>query len=163
MYKRQYIYNGPTWSTTPTTTLEEPSGQNGFWARMSINSTGTKVVATGVVYPNTTGNGRVYIFTHDGTNWGTTAATLDNPSSGTGGEFGYSTQMNTDGTRMLIGETVNDEGGANIGRVYAYALESGTWTLKQDLPGHLANEQFGTRISMTPDGSRAVICAPYNR
>ena len=160
---RIHIYDGPTWSTTPTTTLEEPSGQNGFWARMSINSTGTKVAATGVLYPNTTdGDGRVYIFTHDGTNWGTTAATLDNPSSGTGGEFGYATQMNTDGTRMLIGETVNDEGGASIGRAYAYALESGTWTLKQDLAGHSVNEQFGTRISMTPSGSRAVICAPYN-
>ena len=160
---RIYIYDGPTWSTTPTTTLEEPSGQNGFWSRMSINSTGTKVAATGVVYPNTTdGDGRVYIFTHDGTNWGTTPATLDNPSSGTGGEFGYSTQMNTDGTRMLIGETTNDEGGTSIGRAYAYALESGTWTLKQDLAGHSVNERFGTRISMTPSGSRAVICAPYN-
>ena len=70
--------------------------------------------------------------------------------SGTGGEFGYAIQMNTDGTRMLIGETVNDEGGANIGRAYAYALESGTWTLKQDLAGHSVNERFGTLIFVFP-------------
>ena len=34
--------------------------------------------------------------------------------------------------------------------------------MKQDLAGHSTNERFGSKISMTPDGSRAVICAPWN-
>jgi hypothetical protein len=77
---------------------------------------------------------------------------------------GLNVSLSADGTVVAIGARYNvSSNGANSGRVYVYKLNGTTWTkLGQDLDGEAANDYSGTSVSLSSDGYRVAIGAPYN-
>jgi len=79
----------------------------------------------------------------------------DSPSQG---GFGHYIDTNGDGTRFVLGLGMDPTTGQYDGRAKVYHLESGTWTLKVDIPSpNTASQRFGDSVCMNEDGTRIVV------
>ena len=64
---------------------------------------------------------------------------------------------------MAIGVSAADNTGVNKGGVYIYQYISGTWTqIRSTIYGEAANDQSGSSVSLSSDGSTVAIGARYN-
>ena len=71
--------------------------------------------------------------------------------------------MSSDGTRVAIGARRNDDTGSNAGHVRVYSESSGLWSqLGQDIDGEAAGDNSGYSVSISSDGARVAIGAPFN-
>jgi hypothetical protein len=73
--------------------------------------------------------------------------------------------MSSDGMRVAIGAPFNDGTGSDAGHMRVYDWNSGTsvWTqLGQDIDGEAAGDNSGYSVSMSSDGTRVAIGAPFN-
>ena len=82
-----------------------------------------------------------------------------------GGAGAKTVAISSDGTRFVVGAPRADQNGNNKGlaRVYDYQVISGTATWTQvgpDILGASNNDEFGTAVSISSDGSRIAISAP---
>ena len=106
--------------------------------------------------------GAAYIFNRNGVSWIETAR-VSPPDLIGGDNFGHSVALSDDGTIALIGALLGTHAGQLIGTAYVYVASGATWTQEQKLtagdPGFL--DQFGTSVSLSSDGSTALIGAPY--
>jgi LPXTG-motif cell wall-anchored protein len=76
---------------------------------------------------------------------------------------GRSVSLSSDGSRVAIGATANDGGGADAGQVRVYDLSAGAWVqVGSDIDGEAAFDVSGNSVSLSSDGSRVGIGAPYN-
>jgi hypothetical protein len=76
---------------------------------------------------------------------------------------GYSVSLSDDGTRVAIGGPANDGGGSNAGHVRVYSWNGTTWSqLGADIDGEAASDSSGWSVSLSDDGTRVAIGAPYN-
>ena len=76
---------------------------------------------------------------------------------------GQSVSLSSDGLTVAIGARENDGNGNNSGHVRVYKYISGSWTQKgADIDGEAANDQSGTSVSLSSDGSIVAIGAPLN-
>ena len=78
-------------------------------------------------------------------------------------QFGRSVSMSADGTRVAIGAPyVDGVNGTGSGRVQVYELIGSSWTqVGNDIDGEAAGDRFGHSVSMSADGTRVAIGAPY--
>ena len=78
-------------------------------------------------------------------------------------KFGRPMSMSTDGTRVAIGTPYADGvNGTGSGRVQVYELIGSSWTqVGNDIDGEAAGDRFGHSVSMSADGTRVAIGAPY--
>ena len=75
---------------------------------------------------------------------------------------GYSVSLSSDGTRVAIGAPYNDGTDSDAGHVRIYEFSGGTWTqLGSDIDGEAANDNRAP-VSLSSDGTRVAIGAPYN-
>lgn len=77
--------------------------------------------------------------------------------------FGTSIDINSDGTRIIVGVPNSDPGGTSAaGAAYIYLRTGTTWTQEAKLVASdkIANGLLGTSVSISSDGSRAVCGAP---
>lgn len=91
---------------------------------------------------------------------GFATATVHGPSQG---GFGGYIDFSGDGTRMVLGASVDFSSAQ--GRAYVYHLENGTWVQKVDIPSpNTSYQRFGDSVLMNEDGTRiAVNHYSYNR
>ena len=77
---------------------------------------------------------------------------------------GHSVSLSDDGTIMAIGAPYNDDGpGSNAGHVRVYEYSGGSWSQKgADIDGEAADDESGTSVSLSSDGSIVAIGAHYN-
>jgi hypothetical protein len=76
---------------------------------------------------------------------------------------GTSVSFSSDGTRVAVGAPKNDGAGSTAGHVRVYELSSDTWTqLGSDIDGELSNDNSGTSVSFSSDGTRVAVGAPKN-
>ena len=76
---------------------------------------------------------------------------------------GWSVSLSSDGTRVAIGALYNDGNGSDAGHVRIYEYSSGSWTqLGADIDGEASEDQSGHSVSLSSDGTRVAIGAPYN-
>ena len=95
--------------------------------------------------------------------YGQTQLGSDIDGEAAGDLSGQSVSMSADGSRLAIGATGNDDGGDVSGHVRAYEFISGSWTqIGQDIDGEAENDQSGTSVSFSGDGSRLAIGATLN-
>ncbi|MDF7825877.1 hypothetical protein P4B35_17745 [Pontiellaceae bacterium B12227] len=91
-------------------------------------------------------------------NWSVLDAALNGAAAGD--HAGSAVSVSADGWRVAVGAP-DAEGGA--GRVRVYAYEAGIWTQRgDDLIGETAGDLSGTSVSISADGARVAIGAPYN-
>ena len=71
--------------------------------------------------------------------------------------------MSSDGTRVAIGAYGNGCALRDVGHVRVYAESGAAWTqVGEDIDGEAAGDFSGDKVSMSSDGTRVAIGAPYN-
>ena len=80
-----------------------------------------------------------------------------------GDNFGYSVSMNSDGDRVAIGATNNDDNGGNSGHMRIYSWDGSSWSqLGSDIDGEAAGDNFGYFVSMNSYGDKVAAGAYGN-
>lgn len=100
------------------------------------------------------GQGSVYIYDFDGTNWVQTVKLIASDAAADS-FFGWSVAL--DGSRLLVGAVIEDS--SRRGAAYVFDLNNGTWTETQKLLAADAEaaDFFGSYVAL--DGDRLVIGA----
>jgi len=79
---------------------------------------------------------------------------------------GYAVSLSKDGSIVAIGAPYNDGATgteSDIGQVRLYEWDGTTWNkLGEDINGVATDDQSGYSVSLSPDGTRVAIGAPYN-
>ena len=160
---RVYEWNNVSWSQVGDDIDGESfSDQSGY--SVSMSSDGTRV-AIGAPYNDGTGDaaGHVRVYEWDNITWSQVGNDIDGEA--VGDKSGCSVSMSSDGTRVAIGARDNDGTGTDAGHVRVYDWNSGTsqWTqVGSDIDGEAADDQSGYLVSISGDGTRVVIGAPFN-
>lgn len=143
-----YFYNGTDWGTETKVTASNASMNHYFGIGLSINSDGT----TAVVGRNSGDD--IYILS--GSDWGTETI-ISSSNSAYQDDFGHSISISSDGKIILVGASEDDDNGSESGSAFIY---SGTnWSTETQIKPSdgTANQYFGYRVSLSGDGTRAVI------
>ena len=75
---------------------------------------------------------------------------------------GWIVSLSSDGTKVAIGTPFNDGNGLNSGSVRVYQYTLGTWTkLGIDIDGESIKELNGRSVSLSKDGTKVAIGAPF--
>ncbi len=125
---------------------------------VSISADGTRVA---IGAPNSDSNGlsnagHVRIFEYSAGTWNQLGADINGKA--VGDYSGSSVSISADGTRVAIGASYNDGGHV---RIFEYS--GGSWSqLGADIDGEAAGDQSGKSVSLSSDGTRVAIGAPYN-
>ena len=128
---------------------------------VSMSADGRRVAVGGAFNDIVNEPGYVRIYEISGTDWSQLGLEI-------GGEadfdrFGYSVSLSADGSRVAVGAPYNDGTGANAGRVRIYEYDGNDWVqLGSDIDGEAAGDRSGWSVSLSADGSRVAIGAPYN-
>lgn len=80
-------------------------------------------------------------------------------------QFGRSIALSDDGNTLAIGAPLNDGNGLNSGhvRIYSYDNISDSWAqIGNDINGESSDDQSGTSVTLSADGTIVAIGAPYN-
>jgi hypothetical protein len=159
---RVYTWNDAAWVKVGLDIDGEAvDDQSGYSVAMSAD--GTRI-AIGAPWndSNSTDTGHVRVYTWNDTAWIKTGSDIDGEASDD--SSGYSVAMSEDGTRIAIGAKWNDSNGNNnAGHVRVYALTNGNWAKTgDDMNGEAANDQSGTSVAMSADGTRIAIGAIGN-
>ena len=158
---RVYEFGGGTWTQLGSDIDGEAvMDQSGY--SVSLSSDGT-TVAIGAIYNDGNGNssGHVRIYEFSGGTWTQLGSDIDGEAIFD--QSGWSVSLSSDGTRVAIGAIGNDANGGNSGQVRIYEFSGGTWTqLGSDIDGEAANDNSGFSVSLSSDGTRVAIGAPYN-
>lgn len=76
---------------------------------------------------------------------------------------GMSVSISSSGLRVAVGAHLNDGAGLNSGHVRVYDYVNGSWIqFGGDIDGESSSDEFGTSVSLSGDGSRLAVGAPYN-
>ena len=79
-----------------------------------------------------------------------------------GDQCGYSVSMSAEGTRVAVGSLGSDKNGNNSGQVRVFdELPSKQWVLVAEFYGETDGSLFGTSVSLSQDGTKVAIGAPY--
>jgi hypothetical protein len=145
-----------------------------FGSSVSLSSDGSRVLV-GAVFNNTAGShaGAAYIFNMPAGGWtGTTpasAATARFIGGAVADLFGCSVSLSSDGSRALIGAWRNETVGVFAGTAYIFNMPAGGWTgttsasaATARFTGGNASDIFGYSVSLSSDGSRALVGAMHN-
>lgn len=136
---------------------EEAGDESGF--AVSLSADGTRV-AIGAKSNDGNGpsSGHVRVYAYSGGSWAQIGPDIDGEASGDGS--GGSVSLSSDGSRIAVGAPGNASARGHV-RVYAYS--SGGWQkLGGDIDGEAAGDSFGWSVSLSADGSRVAVGAPYN-
>ena len=138
---------------------------------VSTSSDGTRV-AIGAIYNDGTGTGsnagHVRVYAESGGTWTPVGSDIDGKTMDD--LFGYSVSMSSDGTRVAIGAPDNGApygstgtGSYKSGHVRVYEEIGGLWSqVGLDIDGESRIDFSGWSVSMSSDGTRVAIGAPYN-
>ena len=159
---RVYTWSGTAWEKTGLDIDGEAAGdESGYSVAMSEDG---RRIAIGARRNEENGNdsGHVRVYTWNDTAWIKTGSDIDGEASDD--SSGYSVAMSADGTRIAIGAKWNDSNGNNnAGHVRVYALTNGNWAKTgDDINGEAANDQSGTSVAMSADGTHITIGAIGN-
>ena len=133
----------------------DESGQS-----VSLSSDGGRI-AIGSNSGNGNNSGQVRIYEElDGT-WRQVGSDIDGEAPGD--LLGSSVSLSIDGTRLAIGAPANDGNGELAGHVQIYEEQDGTWRqVGEDIDGEAAGDKSGQSVSLSSDGRRVAIGAPWN-
>ncbi len=149
---RMYDLVGSTWTQVGSDIDGQGAGAGSGW-RVALSGSGSRLI---VGANNRLGGGSARVFDFVGTTWTQVGATLSG-----GGQFGDAVDVSTDGTTIAVSQPFS----ATSGLVNVYRLSGGAWVQTGNTLTGLssANEAFGDAISLTANGSRIAVSAPFSR
>ncbi len=124
-------------------------------------SDGGNIIAVGA-NGNNNYAGHIRVFNFDNGSWNQIGLDIDGIASAQ--QFGYSLDLNNDGTRVASGAFLYGEANVpSVGIVKVYENISGNWVqLGNSIIGEAANDQSGKSVSINGNGNIVAIGAPYN-
>ena len=138
------------------------SYSNYFGDSISLSSNGTRL-AIGGRYNDDAGNnaGHVQVYEYDSSSWNQLGD--DIYGEAVEDRSGHSVSLSSDGTRLAIGASENDDGGVSAGHVRVFEFDSSSWIqLGGDMDGEAAGDYFGESVSLSSDGTCVAIGARRN-
>lgn len=154
---RVYEWSSDAWTQLGDDIDGDPFSMSGD--SLSLSSDGT-IVAIGTESGSSSGHVRVYEWSGDA--WTQLGDDIDGEAGGD--SSGSSVSLSSDGTRIAIGATHNDDNDQNghlAGHVRVYEWDNDTWTqLGQDIDGEKRYHFSGASVSLSSDGTRVAIGAP---
>ena len=141
------------------TTVNEVSGQS-----VAMNNDGDKVIigSPGKIGENSI-PGIARIFKEENSEWVQLGSDLFGDAAGD--LFGYSVDMNGEGTRVIIGGYNHDggSGGLNSGHAKVFEEANGQWVqIGGDIGGEGRSDASGWSVAMNDEGNRVIIGAINN-
>jgi len=160
---RVYEYNGENWiQLGADIDGEAPYDESGY--AVSLSSDGSRVaIGADGNDANGSASGHVRVYEYSVGDWVQLGADIDGQAYGD--VFGRSVSLSSDGSRLAIGSPL-EQGvvtGGEKGRVRIYELSVGSWVqLGADIEGEANSDRSGGSVSLSADGNRVAIGAPYN-
>ena len=126
-----------------------------FGHSIAISSNGTRMAASSINWGSS--RGYVKVFNLSGSTWSQIGSNLSGANAND--VLGFSVSMNSDGTRVATGAP----GHNNVGKVQIFEESGSIWSqIGSDINGSTSGDEFGNSVSLSPDGTRVAIGAPYN-
>jgi hypothetical protein len=161
---RIYDWDGSNWNKVGAD-IDGEAESDSSGGSVSLSSSGSRV-AIGARFNDGTGGlardaGQVRIYDWDGSNWNKVGDDIY-------GEAAYdysgeSVSLSSDGSRVAIGATGNDDSGTSAGHVRIYDWDGSGWSqVGIDIDGEAAVDSSGGSVSLSSSGSRVAIGALAN-
>jgi len=113
------------------------------------------------VQANQDNAGHVRVYQWSGTAWEQLGTDIDGEAALD--RSGVSVSLSSGGNRLAIGASGNDGNGDDSGHVRVYQWSGTAWEqLGTDIDGEAADDTFGQFVSLSSDGNRLAIGAPFN-
>ena len=164
-----YVKPGGGWVTTSAFTAKlTASDGHGTGNAVSVSSDGSTIV-TGQQNIQNGGNfrGGAYVYVKPGGGWVTATQTAELTASDpqNNDRLGYSASVNSDGSTVVAGALNANDAGSHRGAAYVYVKPGGGWangtqTAKLTASDGANNDNLGTSVSISSDGSTIVAGAP---
>lgn len=158
---RVYQYSAGLWSQIGQD-IDGDASRDLFGRSISINADGS-IVAIGANGndANGDGSGQVRIYKNIAGSWTQIGQNLQ--GDGINIDFGGAVSLSADGNLVAIGAQASDANGLDSGHVEVYQNIANNWIqVGEDIVGEVAGERAGYTVSLTDDGSKLAIGAPYN-
>ena len=156
---RVYQYNGSSWIQMGQDINGDSAGD--LLMKVALSSDGT-ILATGAQGDDNGGTdaGQVRVYQYNGSSW----VQIGQDINGTAPyDYTSAVSLNSDGTILGVGETGNDAGGSNAGRIRVFEYDGSSWVQKgQSILGEAAEDQMGG-VNLNPDGSILATAALLNQ
>ena len=154
----------PTWSQLGDDIDGEAAEDNAlvYRGRVSLSTDGERVAISAPLNDgNGNDSGHVRVYEWSGDRWIQLGDDIDGDP---GSRSGDSVSLSSDGTRVAIGtERANGNSGALSGHVRVYEWGNDTWTqLGGDIDGESSQDDSGSSVSLSSDGTRIAIGAQGN-
>ena len=163
---RVYQYSDDSWSQLGGD-IDGVKTNDNFGYAVSLSSDGTTdstIVAIGAPCNSNNGSlsGQVRVYKYSNSSWSQLGGDIDGEAAND--NFGYSVSLSSDGTIVAIGARYHDgEAGVDSGQVRVYKYSNGSWSqLGGGIEGAAANDNFGSSVSLSSDGTIVAIGAVYN-
>jgi uncharacterized protein YciI len=142
--------------------LTGDSADDSFGSSIATNSNGT-VLMIGAFYDDDSGFNAGAALVYTGSAQGGWTLKQKITGDSTNDYFGWSVATNSDGTVLMMGGDLDDDGGIDAGAtlIYTGSAQNG-WALKQKLTGDSAGDQFGWNVATNSDGTVLMIGAFYD-
>jgi hypothetical protein len=161
-YVRVHHWNGTTWIPVGSEIAGEGANLEAG-ASVSLSAGGSRV-AIGAPQYSADGKmsvGRVRVHEWNGTVWAQVGGDIAGDEAFE--RSGTSVSLGADGSRVAIGAPDNDGAGRDAGSVRVYDWDGAAWAQTGgDIIGVAAFDISGTSVSLSSDGSRVAIGAPWN-
>ena len=142
--------------------IDGEAAEDDFGTSVSLSSDGNRLV---IGAPGNDGNGsesgHARVYQWSGMAWTQLGADIDGEAAGD--NSGESVSLSSDGNRLAIAAVGNDGNGTGSGHVRVYEWSGSTWVqLGADIDGEAAGDGSGRSVSLSSDGNRLAIGAPWN-
>ena len=136
---------------------EAAGDRSGYSVSLSADGSRMAIGAIG----NSNGAGHVRVYDWNGTAWVQVGSDIDGEAADD--NSGWSISLSADGSRLAIGARYNDGNGFRAGHVRVYDWNGTAWVQAgSDIDGEAADDNSGLSVSLSADGSRLAIGAPFN-
>ena len=165
---RVYDWNSGTslWDKVGSDIDGEAAGDYSGYS-ISLSGDGSRLAIGAYKNQGVTGTlrqaGHTRVFVWSSGSWSQVGSDIDGPGNRYDSS-GWSVSLSSDGTRLAVGSTLHDSNGYNNGLVRVYSESSGNWNqIGLDLAGEDAQDNFGSSVSLSSDGTRVAVGAIYNK
>ena len=136
------------------------TGDPQFGGAVALSADGNRVAVGDIDSEGATpGAGHVRVFDLVSGAW--TQVGADMIGEATNDAFGGSLALSSDGGRIVIGATGNDEAGQEAGHARVFDLVANSWTqVGSDIDGEAAEGLAGSSVAISADGNRIAIGEP---
>ena len=152
-----YIFtrSGSTWTQQQKITASDGAIGDRFGASVSLSADGSTALVG--AYAKSSNTGAAYIFTRSGSTW-SQQQKLTASDAAVSDFFGISVSLSSDGSTALVGAYYKS---TQTGAAYVFTHSGSTWTQQQKITASdgAANDLFGWSVSLSADGSTALVGA----